>query len=94
MTAAWEQRDAAYRSRDHAYRALWAVDRLHHEDEARDGYCGCGRHADRCMVLAAIWPAVDSLIKWEKNQIDRLQRGQPHGLPAEHPEVLKHSGYD
>src|SRR5438270_294745 len=25
------QRDAAYRSRHHAYRALWAADRLHHD---------------------------------------------------------------
>jgi hypothetical protein len=41
VAAASQERDAAYRSRDHAYRALWAVDRLHHEDENRDRYCSC-----------------------------------------------------
>lgn len=87
-----DQRDSAYRSRDHAYRALWAVDELHHEDDARDRYCSCGRRVDQCKVFDAIAPAVNALRKWEKNQMDRLHRDLPHGLPDEHPEVLKQCG--
>jgi hypothetical protein len=82
-------RDQAYRSRDHAYRALWAVDRLHREDDTRAGFCGCGRQADRCNELQAIVPAVGALNRWEGHQIDRLTRDLEHGLPDEHPEVLK-----
>jgi hypothetical protein len=39
------------------------------------------------LELAAIRPAVDALIKWENNQINRLLHGHPHGLPDDHPEV-------
>lgn len=93
VVAATTQRDTAYRSRDQAYRALWAADRLHHEDETRDGYCACGHRADRCKELDAIAPAANALIRWENNQIERLRSGLPEGLPDEHPEVLK-LGYD
>ena len=84
-----DQRDAAYRSRDHAYRALWAADHLHHEDEWRDGYCSCGQPAAQCKELGAISPVVTTLHRWEHTQLERLYRGLDHGLPDEHPEVLK-----
>jgi hypothetical protein len=89
VAAATTQRDSAYRSRDHAYRALWAADRVHHEDESRDGYCSCSKRTDRCKELGALAPAVNALLKWENNQIERLRSGLPDGLPNEHPEVLK-----
>lgn len=89
IRVAHDQRDAAYRSRDHAYRALWAADRLHHEDEQRDRYCICGRQINQCKELQAVESAADSLLHWERGQIDRFQQGLSHGLPDEHPEVLR-----
>lgn len=89
VAAAMTQRDSAYQSRDHAYRALWAADRLHHEDESRDEYCSCGQRADRCKEFGALAPAVNALMRWENKQIERLKSGLPDGLPDNHPEVLK-----
>lgn len=94
VIAAHSQRDSAYRSRDHAYRALWAADRLHHENYSREGYCACGRRLHQCKELGAIASAATALDKWEKEQIERLRLSQPDGLPAEHPEVLKHGSHD
>lgn len=93
VVAAHGQRDSAYRSRDHAYRALWAADRLHHEDYTRQGHCSCGRRLNQCKELEAIASATAALDKWEKAQIERIRLGQPDGLPAEHPEVLKHGSH-
>jgi hypothetical protein len=94
VVAAHSQRDSAYRSRDHAYRALWAAGRLHHEDYTREGYCSCGRRLNQCKELEAIASVAHTLDKWEEDQIERLQLGQPDGLPAEHPEVLKYGSHD
>ncbi|MGW7057786.1 hypothetical protein ACWGHM_04490 [Streptomyces sp. NPDC054904] len=46
-----------------------------------------------CKELAALTPELSALGRWEKSQIDRLQRGQGHELPDEHPEVLKRGAY-
>ncbi len=80
---AQEQRDAAYRSRDHAYRGLWAVDDLHHEAEEPD-QCSCG--AASCPVLEAMGHVRQSLYDWENKQIARAREGRDHGLPRDHPE--------
>ena len=93
VAAAMKQRDDAYRSRGHAYRALWAVDRLHHDDSTRDGYCACGKRSSKCRELEVVASTADSLTKWETRQIDRLRRDLPDELPDTHPEVLKHRGY-
>jgi hypothetical protein len=90
VVIAAERRDVAYRSRD---QAIWAVDRLHHEDEARERYCSCGKRTDQCKELDAIATVREALIKWENNQVDRLNRDLPHGLPDDHPELFKYKGY-
>lgn len=82
-------RDAAYRSRDHAYRALLAADELHHDDDERADYCSCDRRAQECKEMAALAPAVNALRRWAYHQIERLRRGLPDGLPDDHPEVLR-----
>ncbi len=87
---AQQQRDGAYRSRDHAYRALWRLARLHREDDNRDEHCVCRRTLNGCKEWRAIAGALPALNKWEQNQIDRLRSGQPDGLPDDHPEVLRH----
>lgn len=94
VVAAHNQRDSAYRSRDHAYRALWATHRLHHEDYAREGHCSCGRRLNQCKELAATSSVAHTLDKWEEDQVERIQLGQPDGLPADHPAVLKYGSHD
>jgi hypothetical protein len=84
---AHDQRDAAYRSRDRAFRALWAADRLHHHDPARGDRCSCGRPASACRELQAIEGVGEALDHWERTQVDRLERGLEHGLPRDHPRV-------
>jgi hypothetical protein len=84
-----EERDRAYRSRDQAYRALWALNHLHRNNENGDGRCICSRRAEACKELAALKPIAEGLARWEETQIIRLQRGLRHQLPDEHPEVLR-----
>lgn len=84
------QRDSAYRARDRAFRALWAVDQLHHEDEEHRGYCICGKRASHCKELNAIADATEALLTWENRERNRLRNGQPDGLPDNHPDVLKY----
>lgn len=84
---AFTQRDAAYRSRDRAYRALWAADRIHHHDRTHDDRCSCGHPAIDCRELRAIEDIGESLDLWERAQIERLERGQEHCLPYDHPQV-------
>jgi hypothetical protein len=89
---ALDKRDGAYRSRDFAFAALWAVATLHHPDEHHDGMCSCGRRESNCRELEAIWPEHRALSDWEDTQIERLKDGLDHGLPREHPEVLRLGG--
>ena len=84
---AYTQRDAAFRSRDCAFRALWAADLIHHHDRTHDDRCSCGRPATDCRELRAIEDIGESLDLWERAQIERLERGQAHSLPYDHPRV-------
>lgn len=84
-----DKRDASYRSRDYAMRHIWALDRLHHRDERREDQCSCGRAVSKCHELAVLDDIADNLYRWEQRQLERLRADQPHGLPDEHPEVLR-----
>ena len=84
-----EKRDAAYRSRDVAMARIWSLDRLHHVDETRDDLCSCEKPKAKCRELAVLGPIVEFLDRWEERQLERLRADQPHGLPHDHPEVLK-----
>jgi len=81
-------RDAAFRSRDSAFRALWHIDRLHHESKDRPHMCICGKAAAGCGVLEAVGEVGRALYSWETNQIERAESGWPHGLPREHPKYV------
>jgi hypothetical protein len=83
-------RDAAYRSRDHALSVIWHIDRLHHDHDEKDNHCSCGKGASKCKEHEALERIVEALDRWEESQIDRLKRDLEHGLPRDHPEVLKH----
>jgi hypothetical protein len=79
------KRDAAYRSRDSAFRALCEVRLLHREREP--GMCRCGRRLDRCEIAIIVdrYPALRS---WEKQQVDRFRRHEVHSLPDNHPAII------
>lgn len=78
----------AYRSRDRVMRTIWQLDQLHHESKVQ-GVCSCGKRIDQCREFGVLAPLIDFLDKWEAKQLDLLQRGLPHNLPHEHPEVMK-----
>lgn len=88
VAAAHTERDRAYKSRSHVYRVLWALTELHHESLHSDR-CSCGKQRNGCKELAKVRRVEGGLRKWERNEIERMERGEPHGLPDEHPEVLK-----
>jgi hypothetical protein len=92
VQGALDKRDSAYRSRDFAFAALWRIAKLHHPDDHQDGFCACGRNADRCKELDAVYPELRSLEQWEVDQVERLRDNREHGLPSDHPEVMRLGG--
>jgi len=85
------QRQGAYAARDRTFVALWRIDVLHN-DESDSGACSCEKNATACKELAAIKPVINVLDNWETAQIERLEKGLEHGLPRDHPEVMRRSG--
>jgi hypothetical protein len=92
VTQARENRDRAYRQRDYALAALWQIDRLHHPDDKSSGHCSCGKPERGCRELGAVSPELEALRRWEDGQVERLLDGRGHGLPDNHPEVLRMAG--
>lgn len=88
ITAANAEVQKSYRSRNHALRAMWDVDRIHHVDEKRDGYCTCGEKDEVCPEWRALDPVRDMLYRWEEKELRRLEDGLDHGLPHHHPRVI------
>ena len=93
VAEARDRRDAAYRARDRAFRAIWSLDRLHGTSERDENQCACGKRLSKCREAEALQPVVEVLMRWENDQIDRLRRGLPCGLPQEHPEMQKYGPY-
>ena len=82
-----EERDRAYRTRDFAMARLWAVDELHHPDESKRELCSCGRDLRQCATNSVLEDQRNHIYKWEISQVQRLEKGLSHALPAEHPKV-------
>jgi hypothetical protein len=91
VTQAREHRDRAYKQRDHALAAIWEIARLHHSGERSD-LCSCGKPERKGRELGAVKPEMGALQRWEDVQVERLLDGRDHGLPDNHPEVLRMSG--
>jgi hypothetical protein len=85
ITAAETKAQRAYRSREYALQGLTEIRLLHRE--ADGGKCRCGKRFDLCPE-AQIVSRYPVLIKWEKDQYERLRRGEPHALPANHPAIV------
>lgn len=83
---------SAYRMRDEAMVVLWRLDQLH-GDSKRGALCKCGEPIPKCPERKLLTPMIEILDLWEEQQLKRLRSGQIHGLPREHPEVLKKTGY-
>lgn len=90
---AQEQRDSAYRSRNYAFESLWRLSLLHRHHDTDLGLCACKRKADKCKELNAIREGLPAVKNWEKIEIDRLHDNRDHGLPPDHPEVLRLGGF-
>lgn len=83
---------AAYRARDSTMVALWRLDRLHGDSKVR-GKCQCRERDDTCKARAALAPILPALDRWEARELERLRMELEHGLPRDHPEVLKRKSY-
>lgn len=82
VAAAANERDRSYKSRDHAYRVLWALAQLHNETY-RSERCSCGKQLASCQELTALGQVENSLRRWEDKQVERLRRDEhPRGEPA------------
>lgn len=85
VNEALSSRDAAFRSRDRAFRALCEVWLLHRD--AGSGRCRCGRPHSQCNT-AAIVDHYPSLEAWERKQWERMRQHLDHWLPRKHPAVI------
>jgi len=75
----------AYATREHAFRQLCLVHMNHHE--LRGERCSCGRSIAECDVVG-ILEGYRALLRWERTQEERQQRGLPHGLPCDYVRKL------
>ncbi|WP_162819072.1 hypothetical protein [Leifsonia aquatica] len=88
VRTAHEARDSAYRQRDTAMRAIWRVEQLHHPETSASRKCSCGTTS--CAVERAVSRVADSMLRWERNQIDRVKACKRDQLPDEHPDAKKY----
>ena len=75
----------AYASREHALRQLCLIHMNHHE--RRGEMCSCGRSIVDCDVVGIV-EGYRTLLRWERAQEEREERGLPHGLPYEYVRKL------
>lgn len=79
----------AYASREHAFRQLCLIHMNHHE--LRNERCSCGRSIADCDVVGVV-EGYRVLLRWERAQEEREERGLSHGLPYEYVRKLGRRG--
>jgi len=89
IQTALQEKEQAYRSRDNALSIIWNLDKLHHDHPSKDHYCSCDKRTSQCEEWKVLERTRAFLYKWEDQQVQRLKKDLPHGLPDDHPEVLK-----
>ena len=72
----------AWQQRDKAFGMLAQVKAWHRKGS--DGKCWCSLFLTKCKTHSLVTVNQD-LAKWEKDQYERFDRGDPHFLPANHP---------
>lgn len=85
LEEAHESARRAYASRDHAFRQLCLIHMKHHELPGER--CSCRRSIADCDVVG-ILEGYRALLRWERAQEVREERGLPHGLPYEYTRKL------
>lgn len=75
----------AYGSREHAFRQLCLIHMNHHE--LRGERCSCGRSIADCDVVGIV-EGYRALLRWERTQEEREEKGLPHGLPYQYVRKL------
>ena len=75
----------AYASREHAFRQLCLIHMNHHE--LRGERCSCGRSIADCDVVGIV-EGYRALLRWERAQEEREERGLSNGLPYEYVRKL------
>lgn len=75
----------AYSGREHAFRQLCLIHMNHHE--VRGERCSCGRSIADCDVVGVV-EGYRALLRWERAQEEREERGRPHQLPYEYVRKL------
>jgi len=84
--------ELANRRTDRLMSALWRIDRLHHDDASKPGFCSCGRSTAACQESLAIDSQRQAVRDWEAKNVALLQRGERHALDATHPLVVAAAG--
>lgn len=85
LEEAHESARRAYASRDHAFRQLCLIHMKHHELPGER--CSCRRSIADCDVVGVL-EGYRALLRWERAQEVREERGLPHGLPYEYTRKL------
>ena len=85
LRAAHEGATTAYRSRDHAFRQMCLIHIKHHEVSGER--CSCGRSIADCDVVG-ILEGYRALMRWERRQEERRDKGLSHELPWEYVQKL------
>jgi hypothetical protein len=79
---------SAYRHRNRAMAAVWRIDELHHS-VGTNGMCQCKKSTRECTEFKALAFFRDSLYEWDQRETVRMNAGQHHGLPKDHPAAKK-----
>ena len=74
---------------DKAMVALWRLQAFHHPDARKPGTCSCGRSLTVCGESRVLEAQRQDMLDWERRQLVLLRAGERHGLPPEHPEVVR-----
>jgi hypothetical protein len=81
--------ELAHRLNDRIMSALWRIGNLHRDDDAAGHRCSCGRTTAQCAEWKAVEPQRRALSDWEKRNLVLLREGKRHGLPDDHPDVVR-----
>lgn len=77
--------ERAFGAREHAFRQLCLIHMNHHE--VRGERCSCGRSIADCDVVAIV-DGFKALLRWERAQEEREERGLRHQLPYDYVRKL------
>lgn len=83
-----EKETQAYKTRDRAMAALWQVTEYHRPTLTEK--CKCGLALSGCREYNALEFIWDTYDRWVRREIERMEAGKHHGLPADHPAAQRH----